>query len=201
MYMDDIAMESINFNMNKIIYVTQKMVIKFKQIITNFITKIKRVKHYSIPKEISECIMSVVSKLDALYMGAASTLTDASQWDKSLLNDIFLSSPYRKLFILSKNITYPESSYIEVSTKQVVSLLTNTNNMLSAYEIDLLKLKNNIDIDNKFLIEDRVQFIQNVLTVKINALNKFFTFGRTTENNEVIPLGKAINAKVDLDSI
>ena len=73
--------------------------------------------------------------------------------------------------------------------------------MLSAYEIDLLKLKNNIDIDNKFLIEDRVQFIQNVLTVKINALNKFFTFGRTTENNEVIPLGKAINAEVDLDSI
>ena len=198
---DEIAIEAFAVSSSKILIAIKKVLNAIRHAITRMGYRVKSMRRYQIPKEISRSIQRIVD-LSSDLLDTVDASYSAAQVEKEL-NKIYQMKEYKILFD-KKPSDYSRDAFMSVDAKAVSANLIKADKQLSRLENEIMTLSR-MDItdrsgeqNERFSLQDRINSLQEttkVLSLKIQVLSKYFTFGRTITGEE-IPLGQEFDAEI-----
>ena len=183
-YCDDmmITEESFNSFIINTVDIIDSIIRKAIDLVQRMLLNFKKLKKYRIPNDIRKCIVKVRSSCDVLWFKLISG-GENSYYTSNDVDDIKRSKAYTELFFENKN--YSDDEYVDVPVNAVVTDLQKLYKTLTNTQISYNKAKRREAITNTVYWDN----IMAVLQISIKALNKYFSYGKTVnENNEVVDM-------------
>ena len=162
-------------------------------LLQRLILNLRKLKSYKVPNDLRLLIVKVRSSCDKMWFKIVSTgETEFSKLDETYhVEELKKSQEYYNLFFF--NSEYTDDEYVDVPVNNVIKDIQNLNKTLTNTRILYKKAKRHDSvIYNAYWTN-----IVDILQISINALKKYFTYGKTSNSRgEVVDIGEEIEAEI-----
>lgn len=188
----EVALESMDKPLS---YYWNEAFIKIKHIIKRLLYNLRKIKSYKVPKEVAKSIDGVCQ--ECLKHQTLKLIHASNQELKDMINSVYQSPAYITLFKNCNIRKFKEEDFISVDVNDIVKKLQNIDKLIETEERSLNNRKYYQNSNPDYITEcqQRFELIKQFYTIELNAISKYFTYGKPI--NESIPLGK----EMDVDPV
>ena len=190
----EVALESMDKPLS---YYWNEAFIKIKHIIKRLLYNLRKIKSYRVPKEVANSIDGVCQ--ECLKHQTLKLIHASNQELKDMINSVYQSPAYITLFKNCNIRKFKEEDFISVDVNDIVKKLQNIDKLIETEERSLNNRKYYQNSNPDYITEcqQRFELIKQFYTIELNAISKYFTYGKPI--NESIPLGKEMNVDPVVD--
>lgn len=178
-------------------YYWNDVIIKIKHIIKRILYNLRRIKSYKVPREVAESIEGVYQEC-LKYQNLRLIVAD-NQELQEMIDSVYRSSAYITLFKNCNIRKFNKEDFISVDTGEIIKKLKTIDSMIEVEERYLNNKRYGSTTTSESIVDyqKRFELISQFYTIELNAINKYFTYGKPMD--ESIPLGREIEVEPDID--